>query len=94
MLFTYGEPMGIISRAGDMWDMYYSWGSISSRSVDENTIVAEISGCDVDEFIVERICGWIEKTLTIIGCQNVRVSHERSGEICRITAVWSGIREI
>ena len=94
IFYRIGSPEFIIKRAAKVFATYYDKGEFTTISNKDGEVRFRLTDFpDLSECWIERIAGWMEKTLELSGGKNPRalaiIKHNDSGDVyCEFTATW------
>ena len=86
IVFRYGEPDLFVSQAPSLWSLFYTWGPLEVLENSEQYAEVVVRNDLESRELKLRVAGWMERSLEIIGCRNIKVEfHEESDDSGRST---------
>ncbi len=93
IFYKIGSPQFVISRASQVFATYYDAGNLETIDSGKGFVILElIDFPEIDEVLIQRISGWIEKTLTLSGGENVKtiatIKEKAGKEYVEFNSKW------
>lgn len=93
IFYKIGSPQYIIKQAGKVFTTYFDFGDFKTPVNKKGNVVAEIYGIpEISPVFLQRIRGFMEKTLELSGAKNPKVypaKQEKDGQVIAVfNAFW------
>ena len=93
IFYKIGSPQFVISRASQVFATYYDAGNLMAIDSGKGFVILELTDFpEIDEVLIQRISGWIEKTLTLSGGKDVKtiatIKEKAGKEYVEFNSKW------
>lgn len=88
-----GSPEYIMKKASSIMTTYYDAGRVElAESTDQKVVLRLYDFSEMNEIVEERVCGWIGRTVEIMGRKNSKVEITKSlvkmDSFTELTVTW------
>ncbi|MDD3628111.1 MAG: hypothetical protein PHV06_12425 [bacterium] len=93
LFYKIGSPQFVISRASQVFATYYDAGKLVTIDKGKGFMLLHLNGFpQIDEVFLQRVSGWMEKTLELSGAINPQVTttikEDQGNKFVEFKGVW------